>query len=60
MFVILSEGWDYVSEMRPPSGLLLMAQMMYEHGDARWNSIDRRKLIRPPELSGYPTGRVIY
>jgi hypothetical protein len=29
--------------------------VIYEHGEPRWNDIDRRKLlIRPPELSGNP------
>jgi hypothetical protein len=31
-----------------------------EYGEPRWNNIDRRKLlIRPPELSGNITSRVI-
>jgi hypothetical protein len=32
---------------------LFIPQEIYEHGEPRWNDIDRRKLlIRPPELSG--------
>jgi hypothetical protein len=34
---------DYVSELRPPTGLLSIPQVMYEHGEPRWNDIDRRK-----------------
>jgi hypothetical protein len=48
--------WDYVSELRPTTGLLFIPQVTYEHGKPWWNEIDRCKLlIRPPELSGNPT-----
>jgi hypothetical protein len=39
----MSMGWDHVSELRPPTGLLFIPQMMYEYGDPRWNDIDRGK-----------------
>jgi hypothetical protein len=45
-------GWEYVSELRPPTGLLFIPQVIYQHGGTRWSVIDRRKLIRPPGLSG--------
>jgi hypothetical protein len=32
---------DYVSELRPPTGLLFVSQVIYEHGELRWNDIDR-------------------
>jgi hypothetical protein len=49
----MSMGWDYVSELRPPTGLLFVTQVIYEHGEQCWSNIDRgRLLIRPPELSG--------
>jgi hypothetical protein len=28
--------------------------VVYEHGEPWWNYIDKRKLIRPPALSGNP------
>jgi hypothetical protein len=30
--LIMSLEWDYVSELRPPTGLLLIPQVIYEHG----------------------------
>jgi hypothetical protein len=37
-------------------GLLLISQVIYEHGEPWWNDNDRGKLlICPPELSGNPT-----
>jgi hypothetical protein len=34
---------DYVSELRPPAGLLFIPQMIYEYGEPWWNDIDRVK-----------------
>jgi hypothetical protein len=49
-------GRDYVSEQRPPTGLLFIPQLIYEHGEPQWNDIHRVKLpIRPPELSASRT-----
>jgi hypothetical protein len=31
MLMIMSMGWDYVSEQRPPTGLLFIVQVIYEH-----------------------------
>jgi hypothetical protein len=45
--------WVYVSELRPPTGPLSTAQVIYEHGEPRWSDIDRGKLlILSPDLSG--------
>jgi hypothetical protein len=27
----MSMGWDYISEMRPPTGILFVPQMTYEY-----------------------------
>jgi hypothetical protein len=51
--------WDYVSELRP-TGLLFIPQVIYEHGEPWWNAIDRGNLlIRPTDLSGKYTSRVV-
>jgi hypothetical protein len=56
LMMITSMRWDYVCELRQPTGLLLMPQVIYEHGEPWWNDMGRRKLlIRPPELSGNTT-----
>jgi hypothetical protein len=53
MIIIISMWWDYVSDLRQPTGLLFIPQVIYEHGEPWWNDIDRKKLlIRPSELSG--------
>jgi hypothetical protein len=41
----MSMGWDYVSELWPPMGLLLIPQIIYEYGEPWWNDIDRKKWI---------------
>jgi hypothetical protein len=41
LLLLLSMGWDCVSELPPPIGVLFALQMVYEHW---WNDIDRRKL----------------
>jgi hypothetical protein len=52
IIIIRSTGSDYVSEMWPPAGLLLIPQTIYEHGEPRWNKISREKLlILQPEVS---------
>jgi hypothetical protein len=56
LMMIMSKGWDYVSELRLPTGLMFIPQIIYLYGETRWNGIDRGKhLIRPPELSRNPT-----
>jgi hypothetical protein len=39
-------GRDDVPEMRPPSGLLFIPQVIYEPGELRWNDIDRESIVR--------------
>jgi hypothetical protein len=41
LFVLM--GWDYVSELRPPTGLLFIPQMTGEYRELRWNDIDGGK-----------------
>jgi hypothetical protein len=43
MIFVKSMGWDDVSELRPPTGILLILQVIYEYGAPRWNSIDRKE-----------------
>jgi hypothetical protein len=55
-WMIISMEWYDVSELRPPTGVLFIHRVIYEHGEPWWNYIYRGKLpIRPPELSGNPT-----
>jgi hypothetical protein len=59
--IIMSIGWEYISEVRPPTGLLFISQVIYEHGEPYCNNIDMGKsLIRPTELSGNSASRVIW
>jgi hypothetical protein len=34
----------HVVRLRPPTGLLIIPQMIYEYGELSWNDIDRGKL----------------
>jgi hypothetical protein len=44
-----SSRWsETVSELRPPTGLLFISQMIYEYKEPRWNDTDRGK----PKNSG--------
>jgi hypothetical protein len=43
LLVLMSMGWDYVSELRHPTGQLFIHQMIYEYGEPRWINIDRLK-----------------
>jgi hypothetical protein len=50
--MIMSMGSDYVSELRPPTVLLFIPQVINEHGEPWWNDVDGgRLLIRPLERS---------
>jgi hypothetical protein len=42
-FMFMSVGSDWVSELPPPAGLLLILQMIYECGEPWQNDNDRRK-----------------
>jgi hypothetical protein len=55
MMIIVSMWRDYVSELRPPRGLLFVPQVAHEYGEPRWNDTDRGKLIHPPQFSCNPT-----
>jgi hypothetical protein len=48
-----------MSELRPPTGLLFITQVIYEHGEQWWNDIDRGYLSYSPELSGNSVSTVI-
>jgi hypothetical protein len=41
MLLFVSMGRDYVSELRPPTGILFAFQVIYEYGELLRNSIDR-------------------
>jgi hypothetical protein len=47
----MSMGRDYVSELRQATGLLIILQVIYEHGKPWRNDFDKEKLIRPLECS---------
>jgi hypothetical protein len=47
--------WNHVSELRPPTGLPFIPQVIYGQ-EPWWNDIDREILIRPPDN---PAFRVI-
>jgi hypothetical protein len=39
--MIMSMELDYVSELPPPTGLLFIRQVIYEHGYPWWNDIGK-------------------
>jgi hypothetical protein len=57
--MFMSMGWDYISDLRSTTGLLYIPQAIHEHREPWWNDIDRGKLIRPSELPGNLSSRVI-
>jgi hypothetical protein len=40
LFMIMSMGWDYTSELLPPAGLFFIPQI-YEYGDPRLSDAER-------------------
>jgi hypothetical protein len=45
--LFLSMGWDNVSELQSPTGLLFILQVKYEYGEPWWDDTDRgNKIIR--------------
>jgi hypothetical protein len=64
--VVHVDGWDYVSELWPPVGLLFIPQVIYECGNPQWNDIQTQEnswfvhqcclVILPAELSSRETG----
>jgi hypothetical protein len=53
--MFMSKGWDHVSELRPPTGLLSIPQVICEYGEPWRNYVVTEQPIRPPELSSNPT-----
>jgi hypothetical protein len=50
----------FVSELQAPTSSLFIPQVIHEHREPWWNDIDKGKLvIRPPQLSGNSTSRII-
>jgi hypothetical protein len=47
----MSIGWDDVSELRPPMGLLYIHQMIYEYGQPQWKGTDQ---VNPKKLREEP------
>jgi hypothetical protein len=43
MTMTMPMGSDYVSDLRPPTGLLFILKVVYEHGVPWWNDIDKGK-----------------
>jgi hypothetical protein len=41
IIVIMAIGRGYVSELQPPTGLLFISKVIYEHGEPWRNDIDR-------------------
>jgi hypothetical protein len=44
LLLFMSMRWNYISQMQPPTGLLLYtqeSQMTYEHGEPRWNNTEK-------------------
>jgi hypothetical protein len=39
--MIMSKGWDYVSDLQSPTDLLLISQVIYEHGEQWRNDTER-------------------
>jgi hypothetical protein len=64
MMMIIPMGRDYVFELRPPTAYCASSQVIYKHGELRWNDIDREKLlvhqsslaVLPPESSRSKAG----
>jgi hypothetical protein len=55
MMMITTMETDYVSELRATTSLLFISQVIYEHGEPRWNDVDRGNLaICSSQLSGNP------
>jgi hypothetical protein len=55
LFMLWPMRRDFISVPRQLTVLLFFPQVIYEHGEPRWNDIDRRKLILQPQLSGNST-----
>jgi hypothetical protein len=47
MMMMMSRGWDYVYELRPPTAYCSL-QVIYERGESWWNDMDRVKILTFP------------
>jgi hypothetical protein len=47
MMMIMLTGWEYVPEMRPPTGILFIPQVIYEHGRTMVEWCPQRKTPDP-------------
>jgi hypothetical protein len=58
----LIDWWDCLSELRPPTSLLFIPNVIHEYWKPWWDAdAGRWKLLtRSPELSGNPTSRFIW
>jgi hypothetical protein len=52
MIIIMWTVWDYVSELRPPTGLLVIPQVIYELGEPLW-------LVHQSSLEIIPAGNLV-
>jgi hypothetical protein len=59
MIMIVLMGWDYVTELWPPTGLLFISQVINENGEPWWNYVSGGKLVFVRQSSGNPTIRDI-
>jgi hypothetical protein len=55
MTMMISMGWDCVSELWPPMGILFITQVIYKHGEPWWNDIDKVNFWFVHQSSGNPT-----
>jgi hypothetical protein len=47
LLLFMSMGWDCVSELRPPTGIFFIIQMIYQYGQPQWNDIDSENKKTP-------------
>jgi hypothetical protein len=43
LLLFMSMGRDCVSELQPPTVIMFIHKMIYEHGEPRWNDFDKKK-----------------
>jgi hypothetical protein len=49
--MVMSMGWDHVSELRQPAGLSFIPQVIYEHGEAWRIDIDMGTFVHQSLLA---------
>jgi hypothetical protein len=54
--MMMSMVWHHVSELRPPTGILFIPQVIYQYGEPWWNDIGRRnsRLAHQSSLASLP------